>query len=256
MRSIWPVAQICLAEARRRRDYWAAVILIAVLSAAMGSVRVFGLAAMTRTVRDMTLLVGWTASVVIAVSFAARQIRSELERRTLMVLLAKPVSRWEVLLGKALGCGLSLAGGLSVFYIAFGILTWLQGEHLNLATYAQAAVLHMGMTIMVATLSLVGSLYMGPAANATVCYLVVSASLILGEHLRRLSMTLDGPERELGSVIYFLMPHLELFDLRALAVHNWPPIPMDVLAGILGYGFLYSAACLLIGYIGLRHKQL
>ena len=51
-------------------------------------------------------------------------------------------------------------------------------------------------------------------------------------------------------VVYFALPHLEIFDVRDLIVHNWGTIPWGIWAAGLAYAAVYAAifldvACLL-----------
>ena len=57
------------------------------------------------------------------------------------------------------------------------------------------------------------------------------------------------PGQTLLYAVYFAVPHLELFDVRDLIIHNWGTIPWLVWAGVIGYAVVYAslflgAACL------------
>ena len=52
-----------------------------------------------------------------AVGTTARQIPAERENRTIFPLLAKPVTRAQVVAGKFLGCWLACGMALVVFYL-------------------------------------------------------------------------------------------------------------------------------------------
>lgn len=73
-------------------------------------------------------------------------------------MLAKPVSRGELLLGKFLGCWLASGLALACFYVFFGCLAASREQHWPLLHYLQAAGLHWVMLGVVISFSLLGSL--------------------------------------------------------------------------------------------------
>jgi len=76
-----------------------------------------------RYAKDLCMLLVWISALVIAIATAARQIPVERENRTIFPLLAKPVTRWQVVLGKFMGSWLATGVALLVFYIFFGLAT-------------------------------------------------------------------------------------------------------------------------------------
>ena len=73
----------------------------------MGSVTLFHDPKIVRYLKEICLLLIWISSLVIAITTAARQIPVERENRTIFPLLAKPVTRTQLLVGKFLGCWLA-----------------------------------------------------------------------------------------------------------------------------------------------------
>ena len=103
----------------RRKDFYVLFILTAVITAVMGSVNFFNDAQIVRYLKEICLFLIWVSSLVIAIGATARQIPAERESRTIFPLLAKPVTRAQILLGKFLGCWLA-CGRLVIFYVFFG----------------------------------------------------------------------------------------------------------------------------------------
>src|SRR4051812_20843322 len=70
--------------------------------------------------------------VLIATLFAtSRSIYEEIEDRTMLTLMSKPVSRWEVLVGKYLGIILSAAMAVAILGGILVLCTWFRvpGDH-------------------------------------------------------------------------------------------------------------------------------
>jgi hypothetical protein len=55
---------------------------------------------------------------------------------------------------------------------------------------------------------------------------------------------------------YYCIPHLELFDVRDLVIHNWPPIPWNVVGLATLYAAGYTAAFLFAACLLFRRRAL
>src|SRR5436190_9911838 len=98
------IAGLVVKELFRRKDFYVLFILTALITLILGSVNFFNEAHVVRYLKEICLFLIWTSSLVIAITTTARQIPVERESRTIFPLLAKPVTRAHVVLGKFLGC--------------------------------------------------------------------------------------------------------------------------------------------------------
>ena len=257
MSNILAVASIAIKELYRRKDFYVLFVLTVLICLVMGSVRVFNDAHIARYLKEICLLLVWVSSLVIAITTSARQIPAERDNRTLFPLLAKPLSRAELLLGKFLGCWLACGLALVCFYLFFGLLAGSRERHWALINYVQAGVLHWVMLGVVVALTLLGSLvFTAPSSNTTICFLAVTGILVLGRHLNKVALQLPEPRRSLLYAAYYCLPHLELFDVRDLIVHNWPPIPWKVCGLATLYALAYTAAFLTAACLVFRRKAI
>src|SRR6266481_9173025 len=246
MNNIRAVAGIVVKELYRRKDFYVLFIVTILICLVMASVHVFNDAKIVRYLKEICLALVWISSLVIAITTAARQIPAERENRTLFPLLAKPLTRSQLLLGKFLGCWLACALVLLCFYLFFGALSATREHHWPLLNYFQAAALHWVMLGVVVALTLLGSLvFTAQSSNATICFAGVSAILLLGRHLNKVAVTLPEPRRSFLYSLYYAIPHLELFDVRDLIIHNWPPIPWRVCGLVTLYALAYTSAFLI-----------
>src|SRR5207237_2011911 len=153
-------------------------------------------------------------------------IPAERENRTIFPLLAKPVTRAQLILGKFAGCWLASGLALLMFYLFFGVITGAREHHLGLGIYFQALWMHWAMLAIVIALVLFGSVvFTAPSSNATICFILVVGILLLGRHLHTIALSEPAPLNTILSAIYFLMPHLEWYDLRKFITFNLRPVP-------------------------------
>ena len=142
MNNIFAVAGVVIKELYRRKDFYVLFIITIVICLVMASVNVFNDSQIIRYLKELCLLLIWVSSLVIAITTTARQIPAEREQRTLLPLLAKPLSRTQLIFGKFLGCWLACGLVLVCFYAFFGALAASREHAWPLLNYLQAAFLH------------------------------------------------------------------------------------------------------------------
>lgn len=251
------VARVVLLEMLRRKDFYVLFILTALITALMGSLSFFNDKTVVRYLKEICLLLIWISSLVLATGAAARQIPSERENRTIFPLLAKPITRTELLLGKFWGCWLACGTALLVLYLFFGLITASREHAFPALNYAQAFLLHWFMLAILIAFVLLGSLvFAAPSSNGTITLVLAFAILILGRHLNKVALKLDDPTQSIVYAIYYAIPHLELFDVRDLLVHDWPAIKWPIIMAALLYATAYTAFFLFVASGVFRRKPL
>ena len=257
MNKIFAIAGVVIKELYRRKDFYVLFILTVLITLLMASINFFHDDRIVRFVKEMCLLLIWLSALAIAITTAARQIPMERENRTIFPLLAKPVARWQVVVGKYLGCWLASGLALLVFYVFFALVSASHEHSLPLASYAQALWLHWQMLGIVVALTMLGSVALTtPAANVTIVFIISVGILSMGKYLHMVAERMTEPSGSLLSALYYVIPHLEFFDVRTLIVHDWALIPwVDILLATI-YGFVYSAFFLAAACLVFRRKAL
>ena len=218
-------------------------ILTIIICLIMGSINIFNDKQIIRYLKELCLLMIWVSSLIIAITTTARQIPAEKELRTLLPLLAKPLSRTQLIAGKFLGCWIVTGLALLCFYAFFGVLAASREHEWPLLNYFQAAFLHWVALGVVVAFALLGSLvFAAPSSNSTICFALVAAIMCLGRYLDQIALALHEPGRFIVYGIYFAIPHLEIpFEMRNLIIHDWP---------LIGWKFVGLDALYLGAYMG------
>lgn len=191
--------------------------------------------------------------LITTIFLGASIISKEIEKRSLYLVLSKPVSRFEVLLGKFIG--LLSAVVLTTVLMAF--------VYIAVVFYGNGGFDYLGllsiffqileMSIFVSLLTMLSSV-LSPL-SATICSVMV---LFVG-HL--LKTALDNAARIGGltykaiSLVYYLLPNLEKFNIRNLVVHNVSVSPGLVFLAIV-YAVVYSTALLYIAKLIFERREL
>ena len=255
MKNIFAVAGVVIKELYRRKDFYVLFIVTILICVVMASINIYNDAHIVRYLKEICLDLIWLCTLVIAVTTTARQIPAERENRTLLPLLAKPLTRVQLIFGKFLGCWLACGLTLLCFYVFFGALSASREHQWPLANYFQAAMLHWFMLGIIVAFSLLGSLiFAAPSSNATICFVLIGGIMFVGRNLDRVSLTLHEPTRTIVYWLYFVIPHLEFYDMRDLVVHNWPTVPWMYFCLALLYGMFYMAVFLIGACLVFRRK--
>lgn len=244
MRNVLAIARVVLVEMYRRKEFYVLFFLTIVICLIMGSISIFDDARVARYLEELCLLLIWVSSLIIAITMTARQIPAEQEQRTLLPLLAKPLSRTQLIFGKFLGCWVVSGLALLCFYSFFGALAASRDHSWPILSYLQAGLVHWAALGVVIALSLLGSLvFAAPSSNATVCFAVCAAIMCLARYLDHVALSLRGAARSIVYAIYYGIPNLQVpFEMRYLIVHDWR---------LVAWNFVFLESFYLLAYAGI-----
>jgi Cu-processing system permease protein len=258
MSAVQAIVIVVLKEMVRRKDFYVLFVITALITTVMGSINIFHDTSIAGYLKELALLLIWVCSLVIAISTTARQLYAEKENRTIFPLLAKPVSRAQLLLGKFLGCWLACGFALLLFYFFLGLVAASREHALDWSSYLVALLLHWGALAVVVGMALLGSIvFAAPSSNGTICFIVAFAILWLERHLNTVALNAGGITGKIIYAVYFLTPRLDwAFDVREFLIFHDPmPAPGIVAQALLFYG-AYAAIFVLAAWLLFRRRAL
>ena len=257
MNTILALSEVVIKELYRRKDFYVLFFMTAVITLVLAFANLFNDARIVRYLKEIVLLLIWISALVIAITTTARQIPAERENRTIFPLLAKPVTRAHVIVGKFAGCWAACGIALVVFYFFFLVVSGSKENSWPLLSYVQGLWLQWVMLGVVIALVLLGSVtFTAPSSNATITFIFVVGILLLGRHLNQVALQQPEPMRTLVYTIYFLIPHLEWFDIRDFLIYDHSRIGWGDCALASLYAALYAALLLFATWIIFRRKPL
>ncbi len=258
MTTIFCLAGIVIKELYRRKDFYVLLVISIGITVMAGAMHFFHQANIVRYVKDICLLLIWGSSLVIAIVATARQIPAERESRTILPLLAKPVSRWQVVVGKFTGCWLACGLALAIFYLFFAAVCLGKEGHVGVAEFFQAFWLQWAMLAVVVSMALLGSVvFSAPSANATICFIVVAGILVVGAYLQKLALVQPPVTAWLLTLLYFTVPHLEwFFAVRERLIFDQALVGWGDCALATAYAVAYTALFLCAAWLVFRRKPL
>lgn len=197
----------------------------------------------SKIIKDIGLASIDLFGVLIAIFVGVGLISKEIEKRTIYTIIAKPVHRYQFLLGRFAGLVFTMWVNTAVMLVAFCVILIVGGtspdsglmKAVGLMTVAQLIVLSAAMLFSTFT-------------TPTLSGIFTLALYVIGEltpDLKTLSEKLSGVSRGLLSGSYYLLPNLALFNVKGEAVHG-VPITAGYMLTAICYGVSYAAVVLLL----------
>lgn len=207
---------------------------------------------------------------ILAIVTAAQLFFSEIENRTALTLLAKPVLRAEFVLGKFLGVLAVLTAFVAVLTVSLaGVLWWREGQlrALDPDAFARGGIVsyaglfaHAGLQWLKFGVLAALTMLIATFSNTNLFTVVVAFLALLICHLQYLAHDAwqrlgAGPARVAAIAVSWLFPNFQVFNLgeqitagAALSAAAWWTIA--------SYGALYLAAYLLGAVLCFRTREI
>jgi len=208
----------------------------------------------TRIMQDLALTTMRLFCAATAILIGINLLHREVERRTIYMILSKPITRSEFLLGKYAGLVATTWLMLLCMGLVFAGVSLAAGAPIHPGHAAAVAMLGVEMVIVVAVAILFSS-FTTPmlAALYTVGIYVVGH---LTQNLYRLATASgDGGVGQVGVWLYRVLPDLELYDLSIQAVHGLP-IPAGDIWFPVAYAAGYASVLLLAASLLFERRDL
>jgi len=232
------------------------VTLIVFAVIVMGSARVIqplALGEEAKVIKDLGLSAITLFCVLIAILVGGRIVYKEVEKRTIYIMLAKPVRRWEFILGKYLGLMAVLFVSVAILTAAFYIMMLILG--VGSSAYLLLAVLMTLFQLAILTaVAVMFSTFATPITGAVFTFAVYFVGHLTRDLKLLAAMSSSVVVKVLSYGLYYLLPNLSNFNIRGEAVYNVPLDPLSlVLAGL--YAVVYTATLLLISVAIFNRKE-
>ena len=211
-----------------------------------------------KIIKDLGLSAIALFGLFIAVFIGIGLVSKEVERKSIYALIAKPVRREALVLGKYAGLVLTLAVNVAVmvavWYLVLGYMSWSESEAFKKGWEAPAAdpfllqaVLLIFVELMLVTaIALFFSTFAGPLVSAGMTFGLYIVGHFSAD-LNNLGVILKSQGAAyLGKVLYYALPNLAAFDIKADVVHGHPA-SLAYVSMSAAYGLAYIAALLLGG---------
>lgn len=207
-----------------------------------------------KIIPDLGLTITSLVGVIIALFAGIVLVWGEVERGTILPILAKPLPRWEFILGKFFGFG----GSVLLVYFGMCLILLLQlvmlGRPCN-TEFFWAIYLSAWEIIIIIALAVMFSSFTSPSLAALFSLMLFVAGRFSGDIRIFLQYNPEAGSKPLLEAVYAVIPHLSYFNIRHAAVHALP-VQWEQLLLSTAYALVYCTIVLVIAMLSFNHRDL
>ncbi len=279
---VWQIARLTFLEAVRQRFFNFLVLLSLALIGSANFFRQFDFGPQElRFIADFGLGGITFFGSILAIVATAQLFFGEIENRTALTLLAKPVRRWSFIAGKLLGVALLMLVFVGLLTALLGIFLWwrqgqyIEGWHAAKLAGTQQTEFPDSMRVRFAGLALDGllqwlkfsvlaaiTMLVASFSNTNLYTVVVSFFIFLICQLQYIAhdawAQVESPVLQpLIWTLEKLFPNFQLFAVGDLLVfQSQSPVPNGAVAAAVGYGVFYIVVFAALAVGSFRSREI
>ncbi|MCA1829401.1 MAG: ABC transporter permease [Myxococcales bacterium] len=207
-----------------------------------------------RVIVDMGFSATEISGVLIAVVIGVGIVAGEVQRKTILPTLAKPVARWAFCLGRYLGLVALLIADVAVMTAVLAAVLHLAGYDLTVVDVQAAVLIAVELAVMAALAVLFASFSTPILASS-----YALALFVIGHMLPDLRLFADrstsNAARAAAHAFYTMLPDLELLNLKAQAANSLA-VGASFVWRSAAYGLAYAAVVLIVAMLIFSRRDL
>jgi len=206
-----------------------------------------------KIIKDLGLAASSVFGLFIAVFIGVGLVWKEVDRRSVYNLLVKPLRRHEFIIGKFAGLALTLLVNIAVMaaalYAVLALMNWhdpglakvtVDAPVLDPQLLTAFGLLYVQL-LVITSVALFFSTFSGPMLSAAFTFGLYIVGHFNADLAHFENVVQSQAAAWLGKALYYILPNLAPFDVKAAVVHG-QPVTAAYVALTTGYGLLYAGA--------------
>ncbi|HEX7320145.1 MAG TPA: ABC transporter permease subunit [bacterium] len=253
MYRIWAIAENTLKEGLRQKVLLILVVFSVILLIASFFMTPFALGESVKLIRDFGLGISSLLGVLTVIIIGSALIYKDIERRTIYTVVARPVRRLEIIIGKFLGLVILIILLQLGMAIIQQIIIFINEGRPALSLLANIPFELLEIMVLSGILLLFSS-FSTPALSSIGAVIVFVIGHAAPDIKLFAEQTATGFIKYLSLLFYYLLPNLENFNYRLEFVHNLPLHADQILFSIC-YGLIYTVFLLYVTTIVFERRE-
>ncbi len=252
MKQVLSIASVTLREVFRRKVQVSLLLFGGLLILAAYLVSGLTIGEWHRMISDLGLTAMQLIGILVAVFVGASLVSGDIERRVLLPVVAKPVTRTQYLLGRYLGLAAVLLANLVVMAALLGALLAFDDGSLraiDAAFLAAVGLIGVQYLVVAAVAVLFSSL-----SSTTLAAIFALAVAIAGQFTSEVRALWQGPATWVPRLLWYLLPNLGALNANDAVIYRTPPPAQIWLAAL--YAALYAGAALSLAALSFERRDL
>ena len=255
MQLLLPIALITFKEGIRNRSFYGISLLALLMLLANFIISDMVGQDVGKVAVDIALSAVSFSGLLLVLFVGINLMAKDLDRKTIYMVLAKPISRSQYLIGKFFGVILLITVCLCILS-CFAAVSLLLIKFAHPASYQRFSWPLVGLSLFFTTLMLI--------LVSALSFLFASFTYIIGMSLNDVKALVEAPQAvgitvspitvKIVQAAYYIFPNLSFFDIKTQAAHGLL-VPASYIIGIVAYSVVYSAIALALACFIFRKRE-
>jgi Cu-processing system permease protein len=268
MSPLWPVALITFKEGTRNRAFYGISMIALLLLGAAFFITGMVMRDVGKVAVDMALSTVSFAGLLLVLFVGIDLMAKDLDKRTIYMVLARPISREQYIFGKFFGISLLIVTTvliLSLFgAISIVLIKWANPGYFPRFSWGPVFLAEAFIALSLILVSALSVLFASFSSTSFITLILTIISYIIGQSSSTVKAIVDAPEAagitvspvtvKLVQAAYYVFPNLALFDIKTQAAHGLA-IPASYIFWTLFYGIVYTCLVTFLASFIFRQKE-
>lgn len=268
MTTLWPIAVITFKEGIRNRAVYGISIFALLLLGANLLISGMIMREVGKVAVDMALSTISFTGLLLVLFVGINLMAKDLDKRTIYMVLSRPISRPQYIIGKFLGMVLLILTTISLLSV-FAILSILMvkvsypGYFVGFS-WPMVILAISFTTLMLILLSALSFLFASFSSTSFITLVLTIVSYIIGQSISDVKALVEAPQVvgiqvspvtvKVVQIAYYIFPNLSLFDIKTQAAHGLT-IPSPYIVWTVSYGIVYTFLAITFAAIIFRRRE-
>jgi len=268
MQMLLPIALITFKEGIRNRSIYGISLLAFLMLLANFIISDMIAQEVGKVAVDIALSAVSFSGLLLVLFVGINLLSKDLDRKTIYIVLAKPISRSQYLIGKFFGvvllitactCVISSFSMISLLLIKLG-----HPGYFVRVSWPLVGLSFFFTTMMLTLVSSISFLFASFTSTSFLTFILTIISYIIGMALNDVKALVETPQAvgitvspvtvKVVQIVYYVFPNLSLFDIKTQAAHGLP-VSATYVIGMVSYSLLYSAIVLALACMIFNKKE-
>jgi Cu-processing system permease protein len=268
MTVLWPIPLITFKEGIRNRAIYGITVIALLLLVANFLISGMIMRDVGKVAVDMALSTVSFSGLLLVLFVGINLMAKDLDKRTIYMVLSRPISRSQYIVGKFFGMTLLILATVIFlsFFAAVSILM-IKMTSPNYFPRFSWSMVFLSLSFIFLTLILLSSLsflFSSFTSTSFITLVLTVISYIIGQSLSDVKALVEAPGAaginpspttvKIVQAAYYLFPNLSLFDIKTQAAHGLSMTPSYIL-WIVIYGLVYTSLSITLAALIFRKRE-
>lgn len=254
MNKIRAIALNTFRESIRDRIFYSLLFFAVVLLAFSMVLGNLTLAEPVKIIKDFGLGSISIVGTLIAIFVGIGMVYKEMEKKTIYVILSKPIARWQFLIGKYCGLSLTIIVEVVVMTVLLFILCYQYVPEIPWTLFYAIVPILFELQLVLAV-----AFFFSTFSTSFLSGMFTLSVFIIGHLTKDLKILAQGGDdivfQKFASGLYYVVPNLEILNFKTRVVHHLNITLSEVMLS-LTYAILYTIVVLLMGIFIFQRRDI